>query len=151
MAALIAKGIDHTLIYDRIHNTNTEDRLRLLGFCLSERMKTFPEYKTAYIALSQEDLDRFNYQKGDTEGVVNYPLSIDFVRFTVLIKEDQGEVKMSFRSSGNFSVNKLARKYFNGGGHENAAGGKSNKSLAETVKQLEALLPEYKEELLSDE
>lgn len=144
VATLIEKGTDPSDVYDKVNNTFSEGRLRLLGYCIYEKMKVFPKYKTAYIALSQEELKKFNFQKGDTEGVVNYPLSLANVRFSILITEQDNEVKLSLRSIGNFSVNDFARKYFNGGGHVNAAGGRSDVPFAETVKKLEDLLPEYK-------
>lgn len=144
-AALINIGIDHTAIFDRINSSSSESRLKLLGYALYEKMKVFSDIGAAYIALSQEELKRFNYQKGDTEGMVNYPLSIGKVKFSVLIIEQDNEVKLSFRSIGSYSVNKFARAYFNGGGHENAAGGRSDVSLEETIKKLEALIIENKQ------
>ncbi len=144
-AALIDIGIDHTAIFDRINSSSSENRLKLLGYALYEKMKVFPGIGAAYIALSQEELKRFNFQKGDTEGIVNYPLSIGKVKFSILITEQDNEVKLSFRSVGSYSVNKFARAYFNGGGHENAAGGRSDVSLEETIEKLEALIIENKQ------
>ena len=108
-----------------------------------------PEYKTAFITLSEEEKKRFNYEKGDTEGVVNYALSLKGIVFAAIFIEDeeQGIVKISFRSKGKFSVNQFARNYFNGGGHDNAAGGKSEQSMEDTIAQFKSLLPSYKQEL----
>lgn len=146
-AVLIEKGTDPSEVYNKINNTFSEGRLRLLGYCIFEKMKVFSEYKMAYIALSQEELRKFNFQKGDTEGVVNYPLSLANVRFSILITEQDNEVKLSMRSIGGFSVNDFARKHFNGGGHVNAAGGRSDMDFENTIKKIEGLLPEYKLEL----
>lgn len=146
-AALIDIGINHTAIFDKINSNSSEHRLKFLGYALYEKMKVFSEIGAAYIALSQEELKRFNYQKGDTEGFVNYPLSIGKVKFSVLITEQDNEVKLSFRSIGSFSVNKFARAHFNGGGHENAAGGRSDVGLQETIEKLEALIKENKQEI----
>jgi phosphoesterase RecJ-like protein len=114
-------------------------------------MVILKEYNTAYITLSQEELDRYNYEKGDTEGFVNYGLTLEGIRFAVIFIEnkEEGILKISFRSVGDFSVNEFARNYFNGGGHDNAAGGRSEKSIAETTAYFESLLPKYKQQLLA--
>lgn len=150
IAYLIDRGAQNDRIHSNVYDANSYNRLLLLGQSLSN-LKILPEYKTAYITLSQEEKDRFNYQKGDTEGVVNYALSVKGISFGVIFIEDkeQGIIKISFRSKGSFSVNQFARNHFNGGGHDNAAGGKSFSSLAETIKEFEALLPTYQNELMS--
>ena len=109
-------------------------------------MKVLPEFKTSYITLSQKELDEFNYEKGDTEGIVNYGLTIKGIVFAVIFIEhnDENIIKISFRSQGNFDVNQFARDHFNGGGHINAAGGKSNLSMEETVKKFENLISKIK-------
>ena len=131
----------HQLVYDAI----SENRLRLLGFSISERMEVFDEYATAIIALSKSDLERFDYQIGDTEGVVNYPLSLKKINMSVLITERQDQIRFSFRSKGDFSVHELANKHFKGGGHTNAAGGTLTCSFEEAIAKLKAVLPEYKD------
>lgn len=148
IADLIDRGAENDRIHSNVHDANSYDRLLLLGQSLSN-LKIFPEYKTAFITLSQEEKDNFNYQKGDTEGVVNYALSLKNIIFAAIFIEDkeQGIVKISLRSKGSFSVNQFARKYFNGGGHDNAAGGKSNLSMEETLTKFTSLLPNYKNEL----
>ena len=108
-------------------------------------MTVLNEYSTAFIYASLSDLERFDYQVGDTEGVVNYPLSISNIRMSVLITERQGAIRLSFRSKGDFSVNDLANKHFNGGGHQNAAGGTLYCSLEEAIEKLLSILPDYKE------
>jgi len=120
-----------------------------LGYAISEKMVVLHEYHTAYIYLSVKDLDRFNYQVGDTEDIVNYGLSIEGINFAALFTERDGVIRVSLRSKGNFSVNDIARKYFNGGGHVNAAGANSFISLEETIHIFENILPEYKEKLTS--
>ena len=139
-ARLIALGVDGEHLHRLIYNTYSADRMRLLGFCLSERLKVLPEEETAHISLSSADLKRFNYQEGDTEGVVNFAMSIKNIHLAALFIEKEDHVKISFRSSGVVDVNMLARKYFNGGGHRNAAGGKSYLSLEETILRFEETL-----------
>jgi len=148
-ADLYRKGIDGEHIHRLVYDTYSEGRLRLLGFSISEKLVVHPEYHTAYIYLSKEDLDRFNYQVGDTEDIVNYALSVGGINFAALFTERDGIVRISLRSKGNFSVNDIARKYFNGGGHVNAAGANSYVSLEETVRIFEEMLPGYKEKLIS--
>ena len=131
----------HQLVYDAV----SENRLRLLGFSISERMEVLDEYATAIISLSKSDLDRFDYHTGDTEGVVNYPLSMEKINMSVLVTERQDQIRLSFRSKGNFSVHELADKHFKGGGHTNAAGGTLICSFEEAIAKLKSVLPEYKD------
>lgn len=148
IAQLIDLGVDNAQVHQNVYDNNSYSRLQLLGKALNN-LKTIPELNTAYISLSSEDLKRFNAQKGDTEGVVNYALSLKGVKIAALFKEDidQGIVKMSFRSKGDFSVNELARTHFNGGGHINAAGGISTDSFNDTIEKFISILPNYKNEL----
>ena len=146
-ALLIKTGIDPEQIHRNVYDTYSESRLRLLGYCLGEKMTILPQYKTAYIALTKAELDRFQYKTGDTEGVVNYALSIDEIRFAVLLTERTDRIRLSFRSKGNLSMNVFARKYFNGGGHRNAAGGDSFESMENTISHLKNALEQYKEEI----
>jgi phosphoesterase RecJ-like protein len=120
-----------------------------LGYSISEKLVVLNEFHTAYIYLSKEDLDRFNYKIGDTEDVVNYALSIGGINLAGLFSEREGVVRISLRSKGNLSVNEIARKYFNGGGHVNAAGATSYASLEETVRIFVDMLHENKEKLKS--
>ncbi|MCH2033471.1 MAG: DHH family phosphoesterase [Tenacibaculum sp.] len=149
IADLIDRGAENDRIHSNVYDANSYSRLQLLGQSLSN-LKVLPEFKTAFITLSQEEKNKFNYEKGDTEGVVNYALSLKGIVFAVIFIEDieQGIIKISFRSKGSFSVNKFARSYFNGGGHDNAAGGRSTISMEDTVEKFKSLLPNYKEELL---
>mgnify|MGYP000098668448 FL=1 len=145
---LIDKGAENDKIHNQVYDANSYNRLLLLGQALTN-LKAFPEYKTAFITLSDEEKKKYGYQKGDTEGVVNYALSLKDIIFAAIFIEDveQKIIKISFRSKGDFSVNQFARKYFNGGGHDNASGGKSDLSLKETVAYFTSLLPNYKVEL----
>ncbi|MCF6222719.1 MAG: bifunctional oligoribonuclease/PAP phosphatase NrnA [Flavobacteriaceae bacterium] len=148
VANLLDKGASNSEIYNNIHNDSTYSRLQLLGKAL-QNMRVIEAYQTAYITLSQNELNSFNYQKGDTEGFVNYALSLKNVLFAAIFIEDKKQkiIKISFRSVGDFSVNDFSRNHFNGGGHINAAGGKSEVSLTETVTKFIELLPKYKKEL----
>ena len=151
---IIADLIDKGAVNDRIHNNvydqNSSGRLSLLGKALNN-LTVWPEFKTAFITLSQQEKDVSGFQKGDTEGVVNYALSVKDVVFAAIFIEDveQKIIKISFRSKGSFSVNLFARKHFEGGGHANAAGGRSSESLVGTVDRFKSLLPNYKDELMS--
>ncbi|MDF2436508.1 MAG: bifunctional oligoribonuclease/PAP phosphatase NrnA [Bacteroidota bacterium] len=147
LADLIRAGAENSEIHNRTYDDNTESRLKILGFCLNEKLTVLPEYKTAFFALTAEELDRFQYKKGDTEGVVNYALSIAGIRFAAFMVERDGIIKISFRSKGSFDVNKFSRSHFSGGGHANAAGGMSELSMKKTVAKFMALLPEYKIQL----
>jgi phosphoesterase RecJ-like protein len=139
----VQPGPVHRLVYD----TYSEDRLRLLGFCLSDKLTVLKDFGTAYIALTREELKRFNHQVGDTEGVVNYALSIEGIQLAILLTERKDRIRISFRSKGDFSVNALAREHFNGGGHLNAAGGDSYEPMDATIMKLLKLLEQYREQL----
>jgi phosphoesterase RecJ-like protein len=147
VAELINAGAENAAIHNLVYDNNTEARLKLLGHCLGQKLVVFNELGTAYISLSQEELKQFNYKKGDTEGVVNYALSIQQVRFSAFFVERDGIIKISFRSKGKFDVNQFARLHFNGGGHANAAGGMSEVTLQETIAKFTALLPQYRKQL----
>jgi bifunctional oligoribonuclease and PAP phosphatase NrnA len=148
--SLVALGADPSKVSKLIYDTNTLERLRLMGFVLSEKLQVLPEYRTAYITLSADELRKFSSQTGDTEGLVNYGLSIKGIRLSVLISDRRENIKLSFRSLGDFSVNELSRKHFEGGGHKNAAGGQTNLTLEQTLKKFLGLLPEYKDQLTKD-
>ncbi|MGM0496484.1 MAG: DHH family phosphoesterase [Bacteroidota bacterium] len=148
VSKLIEQGIDKDKIYWQVYDNYSVHRMRLLGYCLNQKLKVFPEYATAYISITKNELDQFNYEQGDSEGFVNYPLSIKGIVFSVIFIEHEEHIKISFRSKGEFYANYFARNHFNGGGHRNAAGGYSETSLEETLKKFEQELPGYKEELL---
>ena len=146
-SVLIEKSMPFSQIHELVYDTMSENRLRLLGFSINNRMEVLDDYATAIIALNKSDLERFNYQVGDTEGVVNFPLSMAKIKMSVLVTERQDQIRLSFRSKGRFSVHELANKHFKGGGHTNAAGGTLTCSFEEAVAQLKAVLPEYKIQL----
>jgi len=145
---LIEKGANNSEIHNNIYDTNSYARLQLLGRALSN-LKVIPEYRTAYITLTQEELNSFDFKKGDTEGFVNYGLSLKGIIFAaIFIESHQDEIiKISLRSKGDFSVNELSRAHFHGGGHTNAAGGKSDLNLKETIEKFISILPNYKQDL----
>ena len=145
VADLIDLGVENTEIPVLLFDNSSYNRLQLLGRAL-QNMKVFEEYKTSYTSLTQDELDSFNYVKGDTEGIVNYGLSIKGIIFTAIFIENKDEkiIKISFRSQGEFDVNQFARDHFNGGGHINAAGGKSELSMEETIKKFEDLVNQLK-------
>ena len=136
--ALLEKGVDKDAIYNKVFHTYSEDRLRLLGYCLN-KMEVLNDCNAAIIVLTQEELKRFNYKVGDTEGIVNIPLQIENINKSVLVREDKTQIKLSFRSQGDVAVNTMAEK-FGGGGHKNAAGGESTQSMEETLDKLRRTL-----------
>ena len=142
---LIKIGVDKDDIYRKVFNNYSADRMRLMGYALYKKMIVFPEFHTALITLSLKELQEFNYEIGDAEGLVNLPLSINGINFSVFMREESDKIKISLRSQGTFPANKVAADLFNGGGHLNAAGGESFTSLHETIKIFENALPDYKD------
>ncbi|MFO7842948.1 MAG: bifunctional oligoribonuclease/PAP phosphatase NrnA [Bacteroidales bacterium] len=147
VSKLIGLGINKDQIYWNIYDNYSADRMRLLGYCLYKKMEVFPEYHTAFISITKEELKTFNFAPGDSEGFVNYPLSIKGIRFSAIFIENDKHVKISFRSKGNFATNIFAEKHFNGGGHKNASGGNAYESLEKSLQKFRDLLPQYKTEL----
>ncbi|MBX3163461.1 MAG: bifunctional oligoribonuclease/PAP phosphatase NrnA [Bacteroidetes bacterium] len=132
VSELLKTNIKPSDIHSAVYDNYSLKRLKLLGYTLSKKLKIINGYPVAYFTLSEEELQRFDYQKGDTEGIVNYPFSIKGIKVCALFNESEGIIKISFRSKGTIDVNTFARTYFNGGGHINAAGGKSTDTLAQT-------------------
>ncbi len=151
VADLMRTGLNTNYVHRAIFDNNSLGRTRLLGYVLSEKLTWLPEYRTVYMTLSLEELKRFNSEIGDTEGIVNFGLSLENVVMSVLLIERRDEIKLSFRSVQDFSVRELANKYFSGGGHKNASGGRTSTSLPETVNLLLSILPEYQTQLLNVE
>ena len=147
IAKLINAGADNTKIHDLVYDNSSANRIKLLGYCLNNKLLLYPENNSAIISLTAEELERFKFQNGDTEGFINYALAIKGIKFATFIAEKEGVVKLSLRSKGNFKVNEIANKYFNGGGHTNASGGVSQYSVNETIKQVEKIITNYKEQL----
>jgi phosphoesterase RecJ-like protein len=149
IATLLDSGMNHVKVHETISDTFTEERTRFLGYCLKEKMQVIHAFRAAYIAVNKSELEQYNHQTGDTEGIVNYPLSISGIQMSALFTEKDDGIKISFRSKGNFSVRELAAKFFNGGGHKNASGGKFMGSLDEAVERFIASLEFYKDQLQS--
>jgi len=144
IAALKEKGLEHGRIHENLFDNFLENRFRFFGNVLLNRMEIFYEYNTALIAIPQSDLIKYNVKTGDTEGLVNFPLSIQGIKLAAIIIDRGEERKSSFRSKGGFDVNTFARKYFNGGGHFNAAGGKNTEPLEVVIKKFKQALEENK-------
>jgi phosphoesterase RecJ-like protein len=138
-------GLEHWKIHEALFNQNSFNKLKLWGYALSEVMVNIPEISTTYIYLTDEVLKKYDYQEGDTEGLVNYALSVEGTILGVLLSEKEGKIRISFRSIGSFSVNKLSKENFEGGGHENAAGGISQLPMPETINKLMEVLKEIPE------
>ncbi|MDR3653923.1 MAG: bifunctional oligoribonuclease/PAP phosphatase NrnA [Paludibacter sp.] len=145
ISELIKLGVDKDDIYRKVFNNYSADRMKLMGYALYKKMKVYPEYKAALITLTTKELQEFNYQNGDVEGLVNMPLSIENVAFSVFMREDTDKIKISLRSQGSFPANKVSSDLFNGGGHLNAAGGESYTTLNEAIKKFEEALEDYKD------
>lgn len=147
-ADLIDLGAEHWRIHQLVYDNATENRLRFLGYCLSNKLEIYKELNTAVISVSAEELDKYNIMTGETEGIVNYALSLNGIRLAAFITERKDKVKLSLRSTGDFPANEICTKYFSGGGHRNAAGGASDLNLSDTVAYFKSILPEYRTQLL---
>ncbi len=145
---LLKKGINKDQIYSNVYNNYSEDRYRMLGYTLFEKMKIYSEYNTALVWLTNEEQNKYNVKKGDTEGFANIPLNIKGIIFSVFIREDNEMIKISFRSQGEFPSNKFAAQCYNGGGHLNAAGGEFYGTMDEAISIFEKALPEYADLLI---
>ena len=145
ISMLMQKEINKDRIYNKVFNNYSEGRLRLMGYVLYEKMRVFPEHHAALITLSREEMARFDFVKGDTEGLVNIPLQIKGVHFSAFLREDTEKdlIRVSLRSQGTFPCNKFAAKYFNGGGHLNASGGQHGGTLLEAIEVFEKALEEF--------
>jgi phosphoesterase RecJ-like protein len=149
-ADIMELGVNTNLIHRRIYDSSTAERMKFLGYVLSEKLVVLPEYRVAYFTVTEEELKKFNSQTGDTEGIVNYGLQIEGIVMSVIVVDRPEAVKMSFRSVEEFAVNQIASKHFNGGGHKNASGGKTTGiGLQATVDKLLSILPEYQDALLA--
>lgn len=142
ISELLKKGINKDRLYSRVCNTNSESRIRLIGYAISQKMQLFPEHHAALIALTQDELKQFKYEKGDTESLVNIPLSIPDISYSIFLRDDVDYIKVSARSVGNFPVNRICEKHFGGGGHKNAAGGEFRGSVQEAIDKFISILDE---------
>jgi phosphoesterase RecJ-like protein len=148
-ADLLEQGADHVAIHERIYDVFTPNRSRLFGYCMLHKLEVIPELRTALIYLTKEELEQFDVQTGDTEGLVNLGLGLRGIVLSVLIIDRSKMVKMSFRSKGDFAVNEYAAKYFNGGGHRNASGGASDEPLENVVQKFRDTIKDYQEALMA--
>ena len=140
ITSLVRRRFDRIMLYNKAMNTFSADSLRLQGYAINEKMQLFPEQGAALITLSKEELERYNYNRGDTETLVNKPLAIPEIYWSVFLREDADKIKVSCRSQGDFSVSDICARYFNGGGHENAAGGDFSGSLDEAIEVFHQIL-----------
>ncbi|MFN5324082.1 MAG: DHH family phosphoesterase [Bacteroidota bacterium] len=147
IAHLMECGVSNHEIHEEVYDNFSIDRTRFLGYCINEKLTVLPEYRAAYIAISNDELEKFNHSPGDTEGVVNFALGIKGIRLAAFFCERDGMVKISFRSKGDFSVKEMASLHFSGGGHANAAGGRSLEGLESAVQKFLEVLPSYSERL----
>ncbi len=144
VADLINCGAENWRIHQQVYDNFSENRLRFLGYCLLYKLEVFYDLKAAIITITRDELRKYEIKTGDTEGIVNYALSINGIRLAVLIIERDDKVKLSLRSTGDFPANEICKKYFNGGGHRNAAGGHSDEPIEMVRRQFDVILPEYK-------
>jgi phosphoesterase RecJ-like protein len=147
VAELKETGFDHSQVHNHIYDNFLESRLRFIGFALLNRMEVLYEYNTAIMYIHQADLQKYHIKTGDTEGLVNYLLTIKGIRFGAIVIDRTEERKWSFRSKGGFDVNQFARNHFEGGGHANASGGRSSDSVEKTVEHFKQVIQEYKNQL----
>jgi phosphoesterase RecJ-like protein len=143
VAELLKLGVKKDYVYQKVFHSYTVDRMKLMGYSMSEKLKIYPEFHTATITLSKAELKRFNAKRGDSEGFVNMPFSIAGILCSVFFREEEDKVKISFRSKGDFAVNRMAADYFSGGGHKNAAGGEFHGTMAEAIALFEKVMPHY--------
>ena len=145
-AYLIEQGLHHARVHENIFDSNTENRIKLTSYAMLEKLEVIRQFQTGYISLTKSEQDRFDAQKGDTEGLVNQVLGLAGVRLAVFFKESDGIIKISFRSTGSIPVNDLARNHFGGGGHLNASGGKHVGKMSDAISKFVTILPNFVEE-----
>ena len=143
VAELVKMGVNKDRIYTLVCNTQTANKLLLNSYAICHKMELFPEYGAAMVSLTRAEMERYKFQKGDCEGLVNVPLSIKGIRFSAFIREDRNYIKISLRSQGKFPVNTIAENHFNGGGHMNAAGGEFYGTIEEAIARFKEILPIY--------
>lgn len=143
IADLVRRGIDKDAIYRKVYFSNSYNRLRLNGYAMYEKFTVYPEHKAALIILTRDELNSFHYQKGDTEDLVNRPLTIPDVAYSIFLREESDYIKISARSKGDFPVNLMCKEHFNGGGHLNAAGGEFYGTMEDAIRTLEKIQPEF--------
>jgi bifunctional oligoribonuclease and PAP phosphatase NrnA len=149
VADLLTTGMNKDKIFNRVYDNFSYNRMKLLGYCLNKKMRVLPDYHAAYIYLTKKEIVKYHFKPGDSEGFVNLPFSIEGVNITALFLEKKDEIRISMRSRGGFAVNDFCEKYFEGGGHKNAAGGESHISMKKTIEKFEKLLELYRHEIES--
>jgi bifunctional oligoribonuclease and PAP phosphatase NrnA len=149
VADLMSRGMNHARVHQEVYDSNLVDRMKLVGYAISEKLQVWEDCATAVVSLTQEELLRFNHRPGDTEGLVNQALSIRGIKMAVFLREGNNEIKMSFRSKGTFDVNVFARGSWNGGGHKNAAGGMTKETMNEALTRLEKEVKAIKNDILA--
>ncbi len=149
VAELIRKGADKEYLYSQLFNTLSENRLRLNAYAILEKMQVFPQFEAALITMSRNELNRFHYTRGDTEGLVNRPLSIPGIRYSAFMRQESDCIRVSMRSTGDFPVNKICEEHFGGGGHTNAAGGDFHGTIEEAAEFFRSLLQENKDKYIN--
>jgi len=147
VADLLTCDINKDKIYNLLYDNFSSSRIKLMGYCLNEKMVIIPEFHVAYISLTREEMARYNFKTGDSEGFVNIPFSVKGIYITALFTEQKDHIRISFRSRGDFAINEFCEKHFDGGGHKNAAGGESKLPLKETIEKFEKLLNLYHNEI----
>lgn len=147
VADLLTIGVNKDKVYNFVYDNFSFSRMKLLGYCLNEKMVVLPEFHTAYISLTSDELEKYKFMPGDSEGFVNLPFSVSNVNITALFVEKKGHIRISMRSRGGFAVNEFCEKHFDGGGHKNAAGAESKLSMKETLDKFKKLLELYRHEI----
>jgi bifunctional oligoribonuclease and PAP phosphatase NrnA len=147
VADLLTCGINKDKIFNYVYNNFSQHRMKLMGYCLNEKMVVLPKFQAAYISLTRAEMEKNNFKTGDSEGFVNLPLSIKGINIAALITEKKDHIRISLRSRGGFPVNIFCEKHFDGGGHKNAAGGESKLSMKDTIEKFEKLLAQYQNEI----
>ncbi len=143
IAHLVSLGVDKDRIYNEVCNSNTVNRLRLNGYALAEKMQVYDSHRCAVITLTRDELNRYHYERGDTEALVNKPLSVPEMIYSIFLREEPDYIKVSMRSRGDFPVNVICSDHFGGGGHLNAAGGEYRGTMDDCVKLIETIMPQY--------
>lgn len=149
VADLLRCGIDKDAIFDNVFNNFSHQRMRLMGYCLHKKMIVLPHFHAAYISLTKEEMERYNFQPGDSEGFVNLPFSIKGINIAALFTEKKDIIRVSMRSRGNFAINQICQEHFNGGGHKNASGGEVHISLKKAIKKFEKILKLNESQIIS--
>lgn len=143
IAHLVSIGVDKDRIYNDVCNSSTVNRLRLNGYALSQKMQVYPDHRCALISLTRDELNEHQYERGDTEALVNRPLSVPQIIYSIFLREEPAYIKVSMRSRGEFPVNRICSDHFGGGGHLNAAGGEYKGSMDQCIALIESFMPEY--------